>query len=118
MTLLAKLIRPEAGDEGYAAYGRDQSILYNGVILSYLERIESAADSGETETLLRECQEQLDAVLTGTDASGQQLLEDLRAYAGSRVYAAAEQAEADALLAAAETEIAGAAESLLQGPHT
>ena len=109
VTLLAKLIRPEAGDEGYAAYGRDQSILYNGVILSYLERIESAADSGETETLLRECQEQLDAVLTGTDASGQQLLEDLRAYAGSRVYAAAEQAEADALLAAAETEIAGAA---------
>lgn len=77
VTLLAKLIRPEAGDEGYAAYGRDQSILYNGVILSYLERIESAADSGETETLLRECQEQLDAVLTGTDASGQQLLEDL-----------------------------------------
>lgn len=109
VTLLAKLIRPEAGDEGYAAYGRDQSILYNGVILSYLERIESAADSGETETLLRECQEQLDAVLTGTDASGQQLLEDLRAYAGNRVYAAAEQAEADALLAAAETEIAGAA---------
>ena len=52
---------------------------------------------------------QNDAVLTGTDASGQQLLEDLRAYAGSRVYAAAEQAEADALLAAAETEIAGAA---------
>ena len=109
VTLLAKLIRPETGDEGYAAYGRDQSILYNGVILSYLERIESAADSGETETLLRECQEQLDAVLTGTDASGQQLLEDLRAYAGNRVYAAAEQAEADALLAAAETEIAGAA---------
>lgn len=109
VTLLAKLIRPEANDKGYAAYGRDQSILYNGVILSYLERIESAADSGETETLLRECQEQLDAVLTGTDASGQQLLEDLRAYTGSRVYAAAEQAEADALLAAAETEIAGAA---------
>lgn len=108
VTLLAKLIRPEAGDEGYAAYGRDQSILYNGVILSYLERIESAADSGDADALAQECEEQLATVLSGTDAGGEQLLADLHAYVDSRVYAAEEQAKVNELLAAAEEEIKAA----------
>lgn len=102
--LLAKLIRP--GDENYKVYGPEQSILYNGIVLSYIERIELA--DGEADALVQECEEQLAAVLSGTDAGGEQLLADLRAYVDSRVYAAEEQAEVNALLAAAEEEIKNA----------
>lgn len=102
--LLAKLIRP--GDENYKVYGPEQSILYNGIVLSYIERIELA--DGDADALVQECEEQLAAVLSGTDAGGEQLLADLRAYVDSRVYAAEEQAEVNALLAAAEEEIKAA----------
>ena len=102
--LLAKLIRP--GDENYKVYGPEQSILYNGIVLSYIERIELA--DGDADALVQECEEQLAAVLSGTDAGGEQLLADLRAYVDSRVYAAEEQAEVNALLAAAEEEIKSA----------
>ena len=102
--LLAKLIRP--GDENYKVYGPEQSILYNGIVLSYIERIELA--DGDADALVQECEEQLAAVLSGTDAGGEQLLADLRAYVDSRVYAAEEQAEVNALLAAAEEEIKNA----------
>ena len=99
--LLAKLIRP--GDENYKVYGPEQSILYNGIVLSYIERIELA--DGDADALVQECEEQLAAVLSGTDAGGEQLLADLHAYVDSRVYAAEEQAEVNELLAAAEKEI-------------
>lgn len=99
--LLAKLIRP--GDEKYGIYGTEQSILYNGIVLSYIERIELA--DGDADALVQECEEQLAAVLSGTDAGGEQLLADLHAYVDSRVYAAEEQAEVNELLAAAEKEI-------------
>lgn len=102
--LLAKLIRP--GDENYKVYGPEQSILYNGIVLSYIERIELA--DGDADAPVQECEEQLAAVLSGTDAGGEQLLADLRAYVDSRVYAAEEQAEVNALLAAAEEEIKAA----------
>lgn len=102
--LLAKLIRP--GDENYKAYGPEQSILYNGIVLSYIERIELA--DGDADALVQECEEQLAAVLSGTDAGGEQLLADLRAYVDSRVYAAEEQAKVNELLAAAEEEIKAA----------
>lgn len=102
--LLAKLIRP--GDENYKVYGPEQSILYNGIVLSYIERIELA--DGDADALVQECEEQLAAVLSGTDAGGEQLLADLRAYVDSRVYAVEEQAEVNALLAAAEEEIKSA----------
>lgn len=102
--LLAKLIRP--GDENYKVYGPEQSILYNGIVLSYIERIELA--DGDADALVQECEEQLAAVLSGTDAGGEQLLANLRAYVDSRVYAAEEQAEVNALLAAAEEEIKAA----------
>ena len=102
--LLAKLIRP--GDENYKVYGPEQSILYNGIVLSNIERIELA--DGDADALVQECEEQLAAVLSGTDAGGEQLLADLRAYVDSRVYAAEEQAEVNALLAAAEEEIKNA----------
>lgn len=102
--LLAKLIRP--GDENYKVYGPEQSILYNGIVLSYIERIELA--DGDADALVQECEEQLAAVLSGTDAGGEQLLAGLRAYVDSRVYAAEEQAEVNALLAAAEEEIKNA----------
>lgn len=102
--LLAKLIRP--GDENYKVYGPEQSILYNGIVLSYIERIELA--DGDADALVQECEEQLAAVLSGTDAGGEQLLANLRAYVDSRVYAAEEQAEVNALLAAAEEEIKNA----------
>lgn len=102
--LLAKLIRP--GDENYKVYGPEQSILYNGIVLSYIERIELA--DGDADALVQECEEQLAAVLSGTDTGGEQLLADLRAYVDSRVYAAEEQAEVNALLAAAEEEIKNA----------
>lgn len=102
--LLAKLIRP--CDENYKVYGPEQSILYNGIVLSYIERIELA--DGDADALVQECEEQLAAVLSGTDAGGEQLLADLRAYVDSRVYAAEEQAEVNALLAAAEEEIKNA----------
>lgn len=99
--LLAKLIR--FGDEKYGIYGTEQSILYNGIVLSYIERIELA--DGDADALVQECEEQLAAVLSGTDAGGEQLLADLHAYVDSRVYAAKEQAEVNELLAAAEKEI-------------
>ena len=102
--LLAKLIRP--GDEKYGIYGTEQSILYNGIVLSYIERIELA--DGDADALVQECEEQLAAVLSGTDAGGEQLLADLHAYVDSRVYAAEEQAEVNELLAAAEEEIKAA----------
>ena len=102
--LLAKLIRP--GDENYRVYGPEQSSLYNGIVLSYIERIELA--DGDADALVQECEEQLAAVLSGKDADGEQLLADLRAYADNRVYAAEEQAEVNALLAAAEEEIKSA----------
>ena len=102
--LLVKLIRP--GDENYKVYGPEQSILYNGIVLSYIERIELA--DGDADALVQECEEQLATVLSGTDAGGEQLLADLRAYVDSRVYAAEEQAEVNALLAAAEEEIKNA----------
>lgn len=102
--LLAKLIRP--GDENYKVYGPEQSILYNGIVLSYIERIELA--DGDADALVQECEEQLAAVLSGTDAGGEQLLADLHAYVDSRVYAAEEQAKVNELLAAAEEEIKAA----------
>lgn len=102
--LLAKLIRP--GDANYGIYGTEQSILYNGIVLSYIERIELA--DGDAGALVQECEEQLAAVLSGTDAGGEQLLADLHAYVDSRVYAAEEQADVNALLAAAEEEIKAA----------
>lgn len=102
--LLAKLIRP--GDEKYGIYGTEQSIRYNGIVLSYIERIELA--DGDADALVQECEEQLAAVLSGTDAGGEQLLADLHAYVDSRVYAAEEQAEVNRLLAAAEEEIKSA----------
>lgn len=102
--LLAKLIRP--GDENYKVYGPEQSILYNGIVLSYIERIELA--DGDADALVQECEEQLAAVLSGTDGGGEQLLADLRAYVDSRVYAVEEQVEVNALLAAAEEEIKSA----------
>ena len=102
--LLAKLIRP--GDENYKVYGPEQSILYNGIVLSYIERIEVA--DGDADALVQECEEQLAAVLSGKDADGEQLLADLHVYVDSRVYAAEEQAEVNALVAAAEGEIKNA----------
>lgn len=99
--LLAKLIRP--GDENYNIYGMEQSIRYNGIVLSYIERIELA--DGDADALVQECEEQLATVLSGTDAGGEQLLADLHAYVDSRVYAAEEQAKVNELLAAAEKEI-------------
>lgn len=102
--LLAKLIRP--GDENYKVYGPEQSILYNGIVLSYIERIELA--DGNADALVQECEEQLAAVLSGKDAGGEQLLADLHAYVDSRVYAAEEQAKVNELLAAAEKEIKAA----------
>lgn len=102
--LLVKLIRP--GDANYKVYGPEQSILYNGIVLSYIERIELA--DGDADALVQECEEQLAAVLSGKDAGGEQLLADLHAYVDSRVYAAKEQAEVNALLAAAEEEIKNA----------
>lgn len=102
--LLAKLIRP--GDENYKVYGPEQSILYNGIVLSYIERIELA--DGNADALVQECEEQLATVLSGTDAGGEQLLADLHAYVDSRVYAAEEQAKVNELLAAAEKEIKAA----------
>ena len=102
--LLAKLIRP--GDANYNIYGTEQSIRYNGIVLSYIERIELA--DGNADALVQECEEQLAAVLSGTDAGGEQLLADLHAYVDSRVYAAEEQADVNALLAAAEEEIKAA----------
>lgn len=102
--LLAKLIRP--GDEKYGIYGTEQSIRYNGIVLSYIERIELA--DGNADALVQECEEQLAAVLSGTDAGGEQLLADLHAYVDSRVYAAEEQVEVNKLLAAAEEEIKNA----------
>jgi len=102
--LLAKLIRP--GDEKYGIYGTEQSIRYNGIVLSYIERIELA--DGNADALVQECEEQLAAVLSGTDAGGEQLLADLHAYVDSRVYAAEEQAKVNELLAAAEEEIKAA----------
>lgn len=102
--LLVKLIRP--GDKNYNIYGTEQSIRYNGIVLSYIERIELA--DGDADALVQECEEQLATVLSGTDAGGEQLLADLRAYVDSRVYAAEEQAEVNALLAAAEEEIKNA----------
>ena len=102
--LLKKLIRP--GDANYNIYGPEQSILYNGIVLSYIERIELA--DGDAGALVQECEEQLAAVLSGTDAGGEQLLADLHAYVDSRVYAAEEQADVNALLAAAEEEIKAA----------
>lgn len=102
--LLAKLIRP--GDENYKVYGPEQSILYNGIVLSYIERIELA--DGDADALVQECEEQLATVLSGTDAGGEQLLADLHAYVDSRVYAAEEQAKVNELLAAAEKEIKAA----------
>lgn len=102
--LLAKLIRP--GDEKYGIYGTEQSIRYNGIVLSYIERIELA--DGNADALVQECEEQLATVLSGTDAGGEQLLADLHAYVDSRVYAAEEQAKVNELLAAAEKEIKAA----------
>ena len=102
--LLVKLIRP--GDEKYGIYGMEQSIRYNGIVLSYIERIELA--DGDADALVQECEEQLATVLSGTDAGGEQLLADLHAYVDSRVYAAEEQAEVNELLAAAEKEIKAA----------
>ncbi len=102
--LLAKLIRP--GDENYKVYGPEQSILYNGIVLSYIERIEVA--DGDADALVQECEEQLAAVLSGKDADGEQLLADLHVYVDSRVYAAEEQAKVNELLAAAEKEIKAA----------
>jgi hypothetical protein len=102
--LLAKLIRP--GDEKYGIYGTEQSIRYNGIVLSYIERIELA--DGDADALVQECEEQLATVLSGTDAGGKQLLADLHAYVDSRVYAAEEQAKVNELLAAAEEEIKAA----------
>lgn len=102
--LLVKLIRP--GDKNYNVYGPEQSILYNGIVLSYIERIELA--DGDADALVQECEEQLATVLSGTDAGGEQLLADLHAYVDSRVYAAEEQAKVNELLAAAEEEIKAA----------
>lgn len=102
--LLVKLIRP--GDKNYNIYGTEQSIRYNGIVLSYIERIELA--DGDADALVQECEEQLAAVLSGTDAGGEQLLADLHAYVDSRVYAAEEQAKVNELLAAAEEEIKAA----------
>ena len=102
--LLVKLIRP--GDEKYGIYGTEQSIRYNGIVLSYIERIELA--DGDADALVQECEEQLATVLSGTDAGGEQLLADLHAYVDSRVYAAEEQAKVNELLAAAEEEIKAA----------
>lgn len=102
--LLVKLIRP--GDKNYNIYGTEQSIRYNGIVLSYIERIELA--DGDADALVQECEEQLATVLSGTDAGGEQLLADLRAYVDSRVYAAEEQAKVNELLAAAEEEIKAA----------
>ena len=102
--LLVKLIRP--GDKNYNIYGPEQSILYNGIVLSYIERIELA--DGDADALVQECEEQLATVLSGTDAGGEQLLADLHAYVDSRVYAAEEQAKVNELLAAAEEEIKAA----------
>ena len=102
--LLVKLIRP--GDEKYGIYGMEQSIRYNGIVLSYIERIELA--DGDADALVQECEEQLATVLSGTDAGGEQLLADLHAYVDSRVYAAGEQAKVNELLAAAEEEIKAA----------
>lgn len=102
--LLVKLIRP--GDANYKVYGPEQSILYNGIVLSYIERIELA--DGDADALVQECEEQLATVLSGTDAGGEQLLADLHAYVDSRVYAAEEQAKVNELLAAAEEEIKAA----------
>lgn len=99
--LLEKLIRP--GDANYNIYGPEQSILYNGIVLSYIDRIELA--DGDADALVQECEEQLAAVLIGKDAGGEQLLADLHAYVDSRVYAAAEQAEVNKLLTTAEEEI-------------
>lgn len=99
--LLVKLIRP--GDKNYNIYGTEQSIRYNGIVLSYIERIELA--DGDSDALVQECEEQLAAVLSGKDAGGEQLLADLHVYVDSRVYAAEEQAEVNKLLAAAEEEI-------------
>ncbi len=99
--LLVKLIRP--GDANYKVYGPEQSLLYNGIVLSYIERIELA--DGDADALVQECEEQLAAVLSGKDAGGEQLLADLHAYVDSRVYAAEEQAKVNELLAAAEEEI-------------
>lgn len=102
--LLAKLIRP--GDKNYNIYGTEQSIRYNGIVLSYIERIELA--DGNADALVQECEEQLATVLSGTDAGGEQLLADLHAYVDSRVYAVEEQAKVNELLAAAEEEIKAA----------
>lgn len=102
--LLVKLIRP--GDKNYNIYGTEQSIRYNGIVLSYIERIELA--DGDADALVQECEEQLATVLSGTDAGGEQLLADLHAYVDSRVYAAEEQVEVNKLLAAAEEEIKAA----------
>lgn len=102
--LLVKLIRP--GDKSYNIYGTEQSIRYNGIVLSYIERIELA--DGDADALVQECEEQLATVLSGTDAGGEQLLADLHAYVDSRVYAAEEQAKVNELLAAAEEEIKSA----------
>lgn len=102
--LLVKLIRP--GDKNYKTYGPEQSILYNGIVLSYIERIEVA--DGDADALAQECEEQLATVLSGTDAGGEQLLADLHAYVDSRVYAAEEQAKVNELLEAAEEEIKAA----------
>lgn len=102
--LLVKLIRP--GDKKYNIYGTEQSIRYNGIVLSYIERIELA--DGDADALVQECEEQLATVLSGTDAGGEQLLADLHAYVDSRVYAAEEQAKVNELLAAAEEEIKAA----------
>ena len=102
--LLVKLIRP--GDKNYNIYGTEQSIRYNGIVLSYIERIELA--DGDADALVQECEEQLATVLSGTDAGGEQLLADLHAYVDSRVYAAEEQAKVNELLAAAEKEIKAA----------
>lgn len=102
--LLVKLIRP--GDKNYNIYGTEQSIRYNGIVLSYIERIELA--DGDADALVQECEEQLATVLSGTDAGGKQLLADLHAYVDSRVYAAEEQAKVNELLAAAEEEIKAA----------
>ncbi len=76
-------------------------------MLSYIERIELA--DGDADALVQECEEQLAAVLSGTDAGGEQLLADLRAYVDSRVYAAERnEAKVNELLAAAEEEIKAA----------
>lgn len=105
-TLLAQRITPT--DARRAVYGDAQSAVYNGILLTYLRRVEQSASTAETETLLADCDAQLRTVLTGAAAAGAQLLADMRAYADARLYGPEDAAEIQRLLEQAAQDVSAA----------